>query len=66
MITEGLSESLGLAQTRQDRPQVAQRKERRAQGEPEVDRLLMRVARLRQMRQGPERLPEVPRGLTIG
>ena len=43
-VVEGLSEGLGLAQIRQDAPQVARRMERRAQGEPEIDGLLARVA----------------------
>ena len=37
-----------------------------AQGEPEVNGLLARVARLRQMREGTERLLEGPNGLAVG
>ena len=40
--------------------------ERRAQGEPEIDGLLACVALLRQMREGTERLLEVPHGLAVG
>ena len=43
-VIEGRREGLGLAQIRQDTPKVARRKERRAQGEPEIDGLLARVA----------------------
>src|SRR5262245_50434854 len=35
-VVEGRRKSLGLAQTRQDTPQVTRRLERRAQGEPEI------------------------------
>jgi hypothetical protein len=42
-------EGLGLAQQRQDTAQVTRRQERRAQGEPEIDGLLARVAVLGQM-----------------
>ena len=49
----------GYAQSRQTA-------ERRAQGEPEIDGLLARRARLRQMREGAERLLEVPHGLAVG
>ena len=51
---------------RQDTPKVARRPERRAQGEPQVDGLLMCIARLRQMRQGAERLLEGLHGLAVG
>ena len=43
-VVEGRREGLGLAQIRQDTPKVARRQERRAQGEPEIDGLLARVA----------------------
>ena len=46
--------------------QIARWTERQAQGEPEIDGLLARVARLRQMREGTERLLEVPHGLAVG
>ena len=39
-VVEGRREGLGLAQRRQDAPKVARRKERRAQGESEIDGLL--------------------------
>jgi hypothetical protein len=45
-ISEGLGEGFGLAQIRQDTPRVTKRDERRAQGEPEVDSLLVRGALL--------------------
>ena len=51
-VVEGRREGLGLAQIRQDTPRVARWEERRAQGEPEIDGLLARVARLRQMWKG--------------
>ena len=47
-------------------PQVARRPERRAQGEAEIDGLLARVALLRQMREGAERLLEIPHRLAVG
>src|SRR5437764_15350129 len=65
-VVEGRRESLGLAQTRQDTPKVARRLERRTQGEAEIDGLLARVALLRQMREGAERLLEVSHSLTVG
>jgi hypothetical protein len=65
-IVEGCREGLGLAQSRQDTPQIAEWTKRRAQGEPEIDGLLTRVAPLRQMREGTERLLEVPHGLAVG
>ena len=48
------------------RPKSPRRTERRAQGKPEVDGLLARVARLRQMRENTERLLEIPHGLAVG
>ena len=48
------------------RPRSPDGQERRAQGEPEIDGLLARVALLRQMREGAERLLEVPHGLAVG
>ena len=65
-VVEGHCEGFGLAQNRQETPQVAGQLERRAQGEPEIDGLLARVACLRQMREGAERLLEVPHGLAVG
>ena len=65
-VVESLREGLGLAQRRQDTPEVARRQERRAQGEPEIDGLLARGALLWQMREGAERLLEVPHGLAVG
>ena len=43
-VVEGRREGLGLAQIRQDTPKIAERPERRAQGESEIDGLLARVA----------------------
>ena len=40
-VVEGFREGLGLAQIRQDTPQVARRPERRAQGDPEINGLLV-------------------------
>ena len=57
---------LGLAPGEVGPGEVARRPERRAQGEPEVDGLLACVARLRQMREGRQRLLEVPHGLAVG
>jgi hypothetical protein len=65
-IVEGHREGLGLAQSRQDTPKIAERAERRAQGESEIDSQRARVACLRQLRQGPERLLEAPHGLAMG
>ena len=52
-VGERLGEGLGLAQTRQDAPQVAKRTKCRAQGEPQIDGLLACVMRFRQMMRGP-------------
>ena len=65
-VIEGLSEALGLAQRLQNVPPIARGIERQAQGEPEIDGLLAGVARLRQMREGTERLLAVPHGLAVG
>ena len=65
-VVEGFRESLGLTQRRQDTPRVARREERQAQGEPEIDGLLARGTRLRQMQKGAERLLEEPHGLAVG
>jgi hypothetical protein len=65
-VVEGCREGLGLAQQRQDTPKVARRQERRAQGQPQIDRLLACVALLGQMRQSAERLLEGPHGLAGG
>ena len=43
-VNKGCCEGLGLTQRRQHTPRVARRKERCAQGEPEIDGLLARVA----------------------
>ena len=48
------------------RLEVTGRQERRAQGKPEIDGLLDGVALLRQMREGTERLLEIPHGLAVG
>jgi hypothetical protein len=64
-VVEDRREILGLTQSREDTPRVAGRKERRPQGEPEIDGLLAGVTRLWQMRQGIERLLEIPHGLTV-
>ena len=65
-VVEGGRERLGLAQHRQDPLQSAERAERRAQGEAEVDGLLAGRTRLRQMRQSAEGLLDVPHGLPVG
>ena len=65
-IIEGCREGFGFAQLRQDASAIARGIERRAQRQPEIDGLLTRVARLRQMREGTERLLKVPHGLTVG
>src|SRR6266446_5918555 len=62
---EGLSEGLGLTQSRQATSKVARRSERHVQGNPEIDSLLDCAVLLRQMREGTERLIEVPDGLTV-
>src|SRR5882724_262939 len=66
MIVEGLSERLGLMQSRQDSLKIAERASRRAQGELEVDGLLARVTRLWQMWEGTERLLEARHRLAVG
>src|SRR5262249_20725772 len=63
-VVEGLGEGLGLAQSHQDMLSVARRPERRAQGEAEINGLLAHVTLRWQMRQGTERLLEVPHSLT--
>ena len=65
-VIESLGQGLGFAQQREDTPRVAQWRERHTQSEPEINRLLARVARLRQMWQGIERLLEVPHSLAVG
>ena len=65
-VVEGRREGLGLAQIRQDTPRVARRRsaERRASRRSMA---CSRVSRcLRQMREGAERLLEVPHGLAVG
>src|SRR5262249_24864093 len=65
-IVERLSKGHGLAQVGQDTPQVAKRKEGRAQGEAEIDRLRGGVALVRQMPEGTEGLLAIPHGLAVG
>jgi hypothetical protein len=65
-VVEGFRQGLGLAEQHQDPPKLAERAERRAQGEPEIDGLLARGARLRQMRKGPERRLERPHSFAVG
>src|SRR5207248_38900 len=64
-VVEGDSEGLSLTQIRQDTPQVAGWLKCRAQGEPKINGLLVRVALLWQMLEGTERLLEVPHGLAV-
>ena len=52
LVVESHREGFRLAQRRQDTPKFTERAERRAQGEPQINGLLARVARLRQMWQG--------------
>jgi hypothetical protein len=66
MIVEGLGKGLGLPQRREDTPKIARRKERRAQGDAEIDGLLACITRLRQMREDTERLLEGPHSLAMG
>jgi hypothetical protein len=65
-VVETLCKGLSLAQICQDTPKVAQRQERRAQGEAEIDGLFACLVRLRQMREGPEGLLEGLHSLTVG
>jgi hypothetical protein len=65
LVVEGRSEGLSLAQIYQDTPKIAEQAERRAQGEPEVDGLRKCVTRLWQMREGTERLLEIPHRLAV-
>src|SRR5215831_2576268 len=64
-IGEGRGEGFSLAQTRQDTLIMVKWLKRRAQGKPKVDGLLTRVTRLRQMREGAERLLEIPHSLAM-
>ena len=65
-VVEGLGEGLGLAQSRQDAPKVADGRsaERRASRRSMACSRVSRV--LRQMREGTERLLEGPHGLAVG
>ena len=65
MIVEGHRQGFGLTQTRQNALGVERWQECRAQGQPEVDRLLVRLALRRQMRQGMQRLVEIPHSLMV-
>src|SRR5262249_31944543 len=65
-VVEGLREGLSLAESRQITPHIADRAERRAQSEVEVDGLLTCGALVRQMRESTERLLEVSHGLAVG
>ena len=65
MIVEHPSEGLGLMQTCENARRVTRRHERRAQGEPELNGLLVRVALGRQRRQDTERVIEMPHGLAV-
>ena len=65
-VVEGRGENFGLAQIRHDTSKVAKRPKRHAQGEPQIDGLLDGITRFRQMREGAERLLEVPHGLAVG
>jgi len=42
-VVKGCSEGLGLAQTRQHTPKIAERAERCAQDEPEINGLLREI-----------------------
>jgi hypothetical protein len=64
-IAQGDSKGLGLLQIGQDTLKVPRWRERRAQGEPEVDGLLAHIVCLWQMGEGAERLLKIPRGLTV-
>jgi hypothetical protein len=65
-IVDGRREGLGLAQQRQHALEITGWKERRAQGEPEIDGLLDRIRLLWQMRDGAEGLLKVPYGFPVG
>jgi len=65
-IVEGRGEGFGLTQRRQDTLPVGRWHERREQGKVQIDGLLACVTRLRQMRQGTERLLDISHSLTIG
>jgi hypothetical protein len=64
-VVEGLREGLSLAQTCQDTPKITERTECRAQGESEINGLLLRVPLLWQMLKGTERLLKVSQRLTV-
>ena len=59
----GLADS---ASRRYARMRLVARRSRAPVGKPEIDGLLACVARLRQMREGTERMLEVPHGLAVG
>src|SRR5215467_13737246 len=66
MVVESHRQGFRLVQSHQDTAKIAERAERRAQGEPEIDGLLTRVTPAGEMLEGTERLLEVPCGLTVG
>ena len=66
MVVKSRCQRFSLAQVCHNTLRVARWQERRAQGESESDGLLVCIALLRQMRQGPECLLEIPYSLTVG
>src|SRR5262245_52334796 len=62
-VVEGYREGLGLVQIGQHTPEVARGQERCARREPQIDGLPTRLALLRQVWEGPERLLEGARSL---
>ena len=66
MVIKSRSQSLSLAQICHNTLRVARWQECRAEGESETNGLLVCIPLLRQMRQGTERLLEIPDSLAVG
>jgi hypothetical protein len=65
-VGEGCGENLGLVQINHSAFQGTRRVKRRAQVEPEIDGLFVRVVPFWQMREGLEGLLEVAHGFAVG
>jgi hypothetical protein len=66
LIAKGFGEGFGLAQAFECLPEFAERLQRRAQLDSEIDRLLTCLARFWELLQGQERLLQVRHRLTVG
>src|SRR5919108_467118 len=66
LIAQRLGEGLGLAQVVEDRPVVAEHKERMAQVEAQIDGLLQGITTFREMLQRAQGLLEARHRLAVG